>query len=214
MRKSLALLLAVLLFGAFTVSCTTASSEVLVQNSWVSKEPMQVARSGLGVAAVNGKIYAIGGTTAEGNLGSYTGGVVGTTEEYDPATDKWVFKKSMPTPRAYFAIAVFQNKIHCIGGSSGLNQTTYEPIYTNVHEVYDPATDTWETKTPMPTPRLSLEANTVNGKIYLVGGQTPGFYIVDNDTSLALNEEYDPIADTWAKKHLYHLQLETMAQQY
>ena len=24
---------------------------------------------------------------------------VGTNEEYDPATDTWTFKKSMPTPR-------------------------------------------------------------------------------------------------------------------
>lgn len=201
MRRYLALLLALVLFGAFAISYTTASSEVLVQNSWVSKEPMQVARSGLGVAAVNGKIYAIGGTTRAGvSPSSYTGGVVGTIEEYDPATDKWVFKKSMPTPRAYFAIAVFQNKIYCIGGEAGLNESTHEPIYANVNEVYDPATDTWETKTPMPTPRLYLDANTVKGKIYLIGGQTPGFYINDNSTSLALNEEYDPITDTWAVK--------------
>jgi N-acetylneuraminic acid mutarotase len=201
MRKSLTLLLAVLLFGAFAVSCATASLEGMVQNSWVSKEPMQVARSGLGVTAVNGKIYAIGGTTREGvSPSSYTGGVVGTTEEYNPATDKWVFKKSMPTPREHFSTAVFQNKIYCIGGQAGVNESTYEPIYTDVNEVYDPATDTWETKTPMPTPRLGLDANTVNGKIYLIGGQIPGFYTTDNSTSLALNEEYNPITDTWAVK--------------
>jgi hypothetical protein len=52
---------------------------VYAEDSWVSRAPMQVARSGLGVAVVNGKIYAIGGA---GN-----GGFCATNEEYDPATN-------------------------------------------------------------------------------------------------------------------------------
>jgi len=55
------------------------------------------------------------------------------------------------------------------------------------NEVYDTETDTWETKTPMPTPRSNIQANVVNGKIYLIGGETNG----------TLNEVYDPEMDTW-----------------
>jgi N-acetylneuraminic acid mutarotase len=139
-------------------------------NTWVSKALMQVARSGLGVATVNGKIYAIGGFVVNGV-------VTGANEEYDPTTDTWESKASMPTPRVHFATAGHKNKIYCIGGTDD-----------GVNEVYDPATDTWETKTSMPTPRGFITANVVNGKIYIIGG----------DSNKTINEVYDPETDSWA----------------
>jgi len=163
---------------------------IATEDSWTSKTPMHQARSGLGVAAVNGKIYAIGGTNASGFAPSMPGSSVlgnednvATNEEYDPATNTWTFKTPMPTPRMQFAIAVYQNKIYCIGGYT-------ENGYTGVNEVYDPATDTWETKTSMPTARRGLTANVVGDKIYLVGGTLNG----------TLNEVYDPATDTWTTK--------------
>ena len=51
------LLLAVL---AVTIRPT---SEAVAGNSWVAKAPMPTPRGGLGAAAVDGKIYAIGGST-------------------------------------------------------------------------------------------------------------------------------------------------------
>ena len=78
--------------------------------AWASKASMQVARSGLGVAVVNGKIYAIGG--ADGSSAGFSS----TNEEYDPTTDTWAFKAPMPTPRSDFGITVYENKIYCIGG--------------------------------------------------------------------------------------------------
>jgi N-acetylneuraminic acid mutarotase len=141
---------------------------------------MPTARAQLGVAVVNGKIYAIGG----GN-NSATGGPnnLNVNEEYDPATNTWTTKKPMPTARHSFGIAVYQNKIYCIGGSINGPRLA-------VNEVYDPATDSWETKTSMPTARAGLIANTVNGKIYLMGG----------DPANTTNEAYDPTADSWSTK--------------
>jgi len=145
----------------------------VTEDSWTTKVPMQQARAGLGVAVVNGKIYAIGGYISYLEF-------VNSTEEYDPATDMWFFKASMPTPRSSFGIAVYQNKIYCIGG------VIINGSITGVNEVYNPATDTWETKTSMPPPRFGVEANTVNGKIYLIGGQYTN-----------ANEVYDPETDSW-----------------
>ncbi|MCW4044159.1 MAG: hypothetical protein NWE94_01410, partial [Candidatus Bathyarchaeota archaeon] len=201
MSKKVALLL-VLVF--LTASCITAakpalSSVTVAEDTWVSKAPMQVARGNLGVAVVNGKIYAIGGSTASGGGGTsngpspITGGVVGINEEYDPATDTWAFKTPMPTPRAVFAIAVYQNRIYCIGGY------TSNGTVTGITEVYHPETNTWETGTSMPTPRGWLTANVASAKIYLIGGYVPD----DSDFGFAisaLNEVYDPETDSWATK--------------
>jgi N-acetylneuraminic acid mutarotase len=150
--------------------------------SWETKKPMSTARGSLGVAVVNGRIYAIGGYT-EGGKWSAAGGAVGTNEEYDPTTDTWTAKTQMPTPRADFAIAVYQNKIYCIGGRTNDDAT-------NVTEVYAVATNTWKTEASMPTARYGLQANVVDGKIYLIGG-----YPIGN-----LNQVYDPAADSWTTK--------------
>jgi len=188
-------LLLVLVF--LTASCIIVTKPVLssaevAEDSWTRKAPMHVARSKLGVAVVNGKIYAIGGDARHGQW-PYVGSIVGTNEEYDPATDTWTFKAPMPTPRSGFAIAVYQNKIYCMGGYIGNSK------YTGVNEVYDPATNTWETKTAMPTARFELQANVVNGKIYLIGGYDPELYAFPNSTS-SLNEVYDPATDSWTTK--------------
>ncbi len=54
------------------------------------------------------------GSTGNG-YGPLTSGIVGTNEEYDPATDTWAFKEAMPTPRVRFAI-----------GRSGAQEETLE----------------------------------------------------------------------------------------
>jgi len=147
------------------------------EDTWTTLEPKPTARNGLGVAVVDGKIYAIGGAYS------------GHNEMYDPATDTWTIKKPMPTPRAYFGIAVYQNKIYCIGG-----ETAGFMEFTGVNEVYDPATDTWETKTSM-SPRGRICANVVEDKIYLIAGivrATP--YATGLVGSNAI---YDPKTDSW-----------------
>jgi N-acetylneuraminic acid mutarotase len=165
-----------MILSALLFLAVVGTLSVYAEDSWVPKAPMHEARSGVGTAVVNGKIYAIGGTNQEGFRA--------TNEEYDPETNTWTFKASMPTPRSYFGIAVYQNKIYCIGGyADGFSAT-------GVNEVYDPATNTWATKASMPTPTLNLQANVVNGKIYLIGGNSNG----------TLNQVYDPANDTWDTK--------------
>lgn len=212
MRKSVALML-VLIF--LTSSCLVvgkpalSSSAELVENSWVSKEPLPFCI--LGVAAVNGRIYTF---------------AANKTSEYDPITDTWATKMSQPSSLYGSALAVYQNKIYAIGQGNGRTQ------------VYDPATETWQNKTSMPTPRTQLEANVVNDKIYLIGGTRGGAAptninevydpttdswttkaamptgvfayasaVVDNKIYFIggsgpkppnLNQVYDPAADTWS----------------
>jgi N-acetylneuraminic acid mutarotase len=194
MSKSVVLMLVLgLLATSFLIKLEPVlSSSEAVENSWVSKAPMHQARAGLGVAAVNGKIYAIGGTTASGSSPPdiFAGGFVGTNEMYYPETDTWTYKASMPTPRDYFAIAAYGNKIYCIGGAVGFTVDElglfHSYIASGVNEVYDTVTDTWETKTPWAKVGMKMQAHVVNGKIYVMDGSMP--YV------------YDPENDSWATK--------------
>jgi N-acetylneuraminic acid mutarotase len=188
------------------------SAATPTENSWTSKAPMHVARSDLGVAVVNDKIYAIGGY-AEGT------GVSAENEEYDPATNTWVFKAPMPTPSNRFVTAVCQNKIYCIG--AGINEVynpqankweTKTPLHILVaqanvvndkiyviggypnytsNEVYDPVTDTWTTKAPMPKAGAVAVSAVLDDKIYFFGGEYDDGYV-------SLTEIYNPATDTWS----------------
>jgi N-acetylneuraminic acid mutarotase len=187
--KSIALLF-VLVF--LTASCVIVAKPVsgtdMLENSWVSKAPMPTAISAFGSAVVNGKIYVI---------------TENSTEEYDPATGKWTSKKAMPTSRSSFAVAAFENKIYVIGGYNGSIAGLHWiiPVVTEINEAYDPATDTWEKKSPMLTPRASSRANVIGEKIYLLGGaaQVPRGTLLPSTNWSNLNEVYDPSNDSWAR---------------
>jgi hypothetical protein len=146
---------------------------------------MPTARAGHGVAVVNGKIYVIGGIN-----GSY----LNINEMYDPVTDTWTTKTPMPTPRAYFAVATYLNKIYAIAGSTGIGSSTL------VNEVYDASTDTWETVSSLQsdTVRSHLSANVVKGKIYVISGVASDF--PHGAPGSVENNVYDPLLDVWTGK--------------
>ncbi|MDR2708018.1 MAG: hypothetical protein LBB87_04670 [Nitrososphaerota archaeon] len=160
-----------------TINYTSASSE-LVTDSWNARASMGQARYDLGVIAVEGKIYAIGGYTSELYDG-YSNFCVTTNECYDPVTDTWTTLAPTPTYRASFAIAAYQDKIYCIGGASsnGLCGT---------NDVYDITTDSWSTKTAMPFNDVFLKAHVIDGKIFVI-------------TSYDLFM-YNPSTDSWTTK--------------
>jgi len=167
MGKTAALLLVLVFLIASCLLWKQALSSVkVVENSWAAKAPVPSAV--YGVAAANGKIYAFARNV---------------TYEYNPITNVWTTKNPLSSNMYGSALAVYQNKIYAMGEGNGMTQ------------VYDLATDTWETKASMPTPRAQLTANVVNGKIYLIGGRTGGQY-----TTTALNEVYEIATDSWTTK--------------
>ena len=118
-------------------------------------------------------------------IGGYNAGYRNENEAYNPATNTWTAKASMPTPRYGLSSATVNGIIYVFGGWNGVN-------YLSTNEAYDPATNTWTSKAPMPTARYYHTSSAVNGIIYVIGG--------DNGTYLSVNEAYDPATNTWTTK--------------
>jgi N-acetylneuraminic acid mutarotase len=121
----------------------TEAATMQSENTWETLTSMPTERSGFAVAAVEGKIYAIGGddTTA--------------TEMYIPATNTWTTKNSLPQQYGFFRSVAIDKKIYILPWTT----------------VYDTMKNTWEIKTPSPVISRNPAASAVDGKIYMMGGE-------------------------------------------
>jgi N-acetylneuraminic acid mutarotase len=81
---------------------------------WAQKKEMPEVRVTACGNEVDGKIYAIGGYTQQGDNFSF----VPEVNEYDPATDTWIKKGNMLFPRTT-STCVLNGKIYVIGGGTG-----------------------------------------------------------------------------------------------
>jgi N-acetylneuraminic acid mutarotase len=104
----------------------------------------------------------------------------------------------MPTARQCLSTSVVNGKIYAIGGGAA-SSSSYESmeVFSAVEE-YDPATDTWTTKSPMPTARVCHHASVVDGMIYVMGGSDAS--APDDRSHVRTVEVYDPATDTWTQK--------------
>jgi N-acetylneuraminic acid mutarotase len=151
---------------------------------WVKRAPMPNSEDFVNTAVIDGKIYAIGSNNTANTNYNYL---------YNPSTDSWASKTPMPTIQMGGAIATCQNKIYMIGGGQGIS-INFTTSQTGTNEMYDPTTDTWTSKTPMPIGYANLNAVTVNGMIYVMGGTT---VTSGKMTIYGKNELYDPTTDSW-----------------
>jgi N-acetylneuraminic acid mutarotase len=162
-------------------------------DNWTAKKPMPTPRTGsFGVAACENKIYVMGGQ--DENLSSRGYYFLSINEVYDTQTDSWENKKPMPTNREYFDLNVINGKIYAIGGHSYASDNRYPSDYSGVNEVYDPATDSWETKHPAPLAIARYASAVVNNEIYVMGGTSQ---IYNDSMKWVSNQIYNVETDTW-----------------
>jgi N-acetylneuraminic acid mutarotase len=154
--------------------------------AWTTRAPMPFARARASAATVDGIIYVAGGYTFSGPRVSNTG----TLQAYNPKTNSWTIKSPLPTPRSAAAAVALGGKLYVLGGfnTSGGTDNNLATV-----EAYDPKTDTWTTKAPMPTARSGLAAAVVDGIIYAIGGSAP-------NVELATVEAYDPSTNSWSAR--------------
>ncbi|MFN2290480.1 MAG: Kelch repeat-containing protein [Anaerolineae bacterium] len=171
-----------------------AGAEAFVQeydpasDAWTEKASMPTPRDGLVTAVVDDRIYAIGGWQPVAS--TMTANVQVAVEEYDPATDTWAQRASLPTKRVCPMVGVVEDKIYVIGGQTG----GISGMLASVVE-YDPATDTWTEKSPMPDKRTWGAATVHEGQIYVFGGSDT--FEWPASASLFV---YDPATDAWTER--------------
>lgn len=146
-------------------------------NQWSARATMPTARGASGIAVLDGRIYAAGGSPSARSRDFAV---------YDPATNQWTTLPLMPTGRDHLAAAAFDGRIYAISGRT--------PILQGAVESFDPATGQWTPRAPIPTPRAGIAAALVDGFIYVFGGEgNPAHPLGIFDDV----EAYDPVADRW-----------------
>jgi glucose/arabinose dehydrogenase/N-acetylneuraminic acid mutarotase len=137
-------------------------------NTWSTAAPMSTRRDNPGSAVLGGKLYVFGGRTRNAD-GTASPSRLATVEMYDPATNTWTARASMPTARRTMVVGTINGRAQVMGGERGSNNTTFPQ-----NEEYDPTTDTWRTLEPMVTPRHGAAGGTINGVVYVAGGGPTG----------------------------------------
>jgi DNA-binding CsgD family transcriptional regulator/N-acetylneuraminic acid mutarotase len=126
-------------------------------SQWVSHEAMPTKRAGLGVVALNDKIFAMGGVRGNNQA-------TRSVEIYDPITNSWSEGAAKPTATANISGVVVGDKIYVPGGC------TNEGKAVAVLEIYDPEADNWDKGQPLPKARCAYGLVVVQDKLYLFGG--------------------------------------------
>ncbi|WP_339234567.1 kelch repeat-containing protein [Paenibacillus sp. FSL R5-0517] len=112
---------------------------------------------------------------------------LGSSAFASESLEKWEEKNNLPISRGYPHVAIANQTIYLIGGtSSGYTQVK------NVYE-YNQNDDSWTEKAPMPTARFGAATAVVDDVIYVIGGKSGSSY-------LNIVEAYNSKTNTWTSK--------------
>jgi N-acetylneuraminic acid mutarotase len=169
---------------------------------WTKKKPMARPVHHQAMVEYRGKIYVLGGFVFPASGGGWE--PVDNAWEYDPVADSWRALAPLPVKRGSAVAAEVGGKLYLIGGATTVEGAKEPAINGNgparilmLNEMYDPATNTWQTRAPMALGRNHAFAGAVNGKIYVIGGRTAhAFVTVAVNTDIV--EEYDPATNMWS----------------
>lgn len=113
-------------------------------------------------AALDGRLYAIGGQHAE----SEARGSQRQVDAYDPAMDTWTSVADLPSARGHVSSSavVVAGRIVVVGG------TDQGTVASTAVEAYDPATNAWTSLPGLPVGRKSAVAGLIGGDLYVATG--------------------------------------------
>ncbi|MCR9143968.1 MAG: DUF2341 domain-containing protein [bacterium] len=150
---------------------------------WRNRAAMPFAVRAHSSVNVDGRLHILGGRTEPGTLRA-------DHLRYDPQSDEWEVLVSMNVARQYTRAVELGGRIHMIGGLTHFSNI----VSTTSHEVYDPASNSWQNAAPLPEPLHTTVTNvTPDGLIHVIGGRG------NTTTYLDVHYVYDSEDDSWHK---------------
>lgn len=160
-------------------------------DTWAKKRDMPTLRKSFGTAVVDGKIYIIGGSVHDKQLGKQV--TTDLVEVYDPLTNRWEKRANMPTKRERMGTAVVGGKVYVIGGHVLLQGVGIADRFITTIEAYNPKIDRWRKLPDMPKFRFTFATTVVDNEIYIIGG-----YSLENGFKrITAVDVYNPMVNRW-----------------
>ncbi|XP_033642364.1 kelch-like protein 9 [Asterias rubens] len=149
-------------------------------NNWLQVCPMQQRRAFFGLAALDGKLFAIGGKNEQGALASM--------ESYNPNNDTWVYVQHLPESMYAHACCVISDKLYISGGFANHNfrKTVFE---------YSPQRNEWTQRCSMNAERGFHMLCAVRDQMFAMGGNHLNPY--GDRVDVMSVERYNPSNDQW-----------------
>jgi hypothetical protein len=134
-----------------------------------------------GTAAVDGKVYIVGGCNqATGQCGE------NNVQVYNPRTNTWAAARPYPLPIAYPACGGIDGRLYCAGGFSDFTGST------SAGYVYDPRANTWSAIPHLPIDLWGGASSAANGELLISGGFTDQSTVLTNQ-----GYAFSPAIDAW-----------------
>lgn len=159
--------------------CPAQLTEAPVDDGvWTLGVNLRQPRSEIKAAALDGRIYLVGGLLA-GDRPSPT------VEAYDVAASAWLDLAPLPVALHHMGVAAANGRLYVTDGYDAADWVAD----VKSGWAYEPETDSWSQIADMPSPRTAHGTVTIDDLIYVIGGDAP-----EDTTGLWV---YDPQTDRW-----------------
>jgi hypothetical protein len=170
--------------GAQSVPLPTV--EGFVNGTWRLRAPEPQALYDSGILMLpNQDVLVVGGVNSDGRA-------VQQAFLYDPRADRWSRVPNLPAARAApFAVLLRDGTVLVGGGATDSPSSFPAPSGLSTAWIFDPATEAWQSISPMHAGRLFASATPLpDGSVLVAGGD-------DQGSPLASAEVFDPKTRSW-----------------
>lgn len=189
-----------------TLACQDQQSEPMLEptdgaadataNQWIMRADMPTDRINTTTATVtDGRghtiLYVIGGRNPSSTAAGCSGGL-SKVQAYDATANRWSTKAPFPAPiQLTNGAGVIDGKIYMTGGCTGFKN------YSGWTWMYDPNSNTWTQKRPMPVDTYNGVSGVIQGKLYVLSS-CDGQEDCGNFSNFFFGR-YDPATDAWTQ---------------